>query len=690
MSMRTFLSSTSAWQLTMLSAVLATGVAEGQDVTSDTLDEIVVTATRMQAPVREVPRSISIVGQERIQNATQELALDEALAVVPGLYMQNRYNFSQDLRIALRGFGARSGFGIRGIRVYVDGIPETLPDGQAQVDSIDLGSASTIEVLRGPASSLYGNASGGVIAVETELAGISPFVEAGLAGGELGFEKYNVKTGGSFDSVNYLFNVARQELDGYREHSFSRGTLLNGKLEFSLTDADRLTVALNHTDQPHSQDPGGINLDEVAANRRAARDANVLFDGGEELSQQRVGFVYERDRPRGDLLLRNYYVWRDFSNELPFVDGGAVDLQRFFYGAGAQYSPHGFLPDHIELTAGIDLDRQDDDRRRFDNNEGTRGDLVFDQQERVDSTGVYLQAKYQLNDDFALSAGLRYDELTFEINDHFLADGDDSGEIDFEELTPSAGLNYNLGQHVLFGTFSRSFETPTTTELANPDSGGGFNQSLVPQLADNYEIGIKGERDGMFYEVSLFHIDLTDELVPFELPGSPGRTFYRNAGESERDGIETAVSWRHDSGFGADLSYTYSDFTFEEFIDENGNDLSGAELPGLPRHFGYAGVSYQAESGLFARLEAFYSGDLYADSANMTEVDSYVVTNFRASHEFQSGNWLVRPYFGVNNLFDERYFSNIRINAFGGRFYEPAPDRNFYAGVDVRFGGDGA
>jgi iron complex outermembrane receptor protein len=664
-----------------------TAVHGQESATSEALDEIVVTATRMRAPVRKVPRSISIIGQERIQNATQQLALDEALAVVPGLYMQNRYNFSQDLRLSLRGFGARAGFGIRGIRVYVDGIPETLPDGQAQVDSIDLGSAGSIEVLRGPASSLYGNAAGGVIAVETELGGMTPFVEGGVAGGELGFEKYQIKTGGSYGTVDYLFNASRQELDGYRAHSFSRGTLLNGKLGINLTDDDRFIVAVNHTDQPESKDAGGINEAEMAADIRAARDVNVLFNAGEALSQQRIGFVYERDRQHGDLSLRNYYVWRDFSNELPFVGGGAVDLQRFFFGVGAQYTPRGLFPDRFEMTAGIDLDRQDDDRRRFDNNQGVRGDLTFDQQERVDSTGIYLLARYELTDDLSMSGGLRYDELTFDIGDRFLQDGDDSGEIDFNELSPSAGLNYSFGEHVVFGSFSRSFETPTTTELANPDSSGGFNPALKPQLANNYELGIKGEQNSTYYELSVFHIDLTDELVPFELAASPGRTFYSNAGQSDRTGIETAISWQHESGLSADLSWTYSDFTFKEFVDENGNDFAGGTLPGLPRHFGYAGISWQPGDGLLARLESIYSGSLYADNSNATEVDSYLVTNFRISNEFASGNWLVRPYLGVNNLFNERYFGNIRINAFGGRFYEPAPGRNVYAGITVRYGG---
>ena len=672
-------------RLLSLTILAAAGAAEAQEPAQETLDEIVVTATRIESSVRDVPRSVSLVREERIRNATQQLGIDEALAVVPGLYMQNRYNFSQDLRVSLRGFGARSSFGIRGIRIYVDGIPETLPDGQAQVDSIDLGSTSRIEVLRGPASSLYGNASGGVIAVETELGDTSPFVEAGVAAGELGFERYHVKTGGSSDTVDYLFNVSTQNVDGYRQHSEMRGHLLNGKVDIALNDSDSLTVALNHTDQPESDDAGGIDAAQAAADPRSARDVNVLFGAGEELSQQRIGFVYERPRAGGDLMLRNYYVWRDFGNQLPFVEGGVVDLERFFWGAGAQYALGDSLPEHFGLTVGFDVDRQDDDRRRYDNLEGIDGPLRFDQQERVDSAGVYLQGQYELDDHWTVSAGVRYDEVTFEIDDRYLQDGDDSGEIEFSEWSPSLGVNLSLGDHIVFASFSSAFETPTTTELANPDASGGFNQSLVPQLADNYELGVKGERFDTYYELSIFHIDIEDELIPFELAEFPGRTFYQNAGTSGRDGVEAALAWQGDNGLSADLSWTWSDFTFEEFVDDSG-DFGGKALPGLPEHFGYAAVAYDSDNGWHARLEAIYSGKLYADNANEASVDSYLVSNFRASRAFDSGPWQIRPYVGINNIFDERYNSNIRINAFGARYYEPAPGRNVYAGVDVRYG----
>ena len=657
----------------------------GMGQESEALDEIVVTATRMESSVRDVARSVSVVNKERIQNATQQLGLDEALARVPGLYIQNRYNYAGDLRVAMRGFGARSSFGIRGIRVFVDGIPETLPDGQSGVDSIDLGSAQSIEVLRGPASSLYGNASGGVIAVSSELGDSEPYIEGKVAGGEFGFLQYGLKTAGRFDSADYLLNVSRTELDGYRDHEKFRGSQLNARLGIPFNDGDRLLVAANFADQPVAQDPGGINAAQAASDPSSARDLNVLFDADETVKQQRIGFVYERPRDSGTLTLRNYYLWRDFANKLPFTDGGAVDLDRFFYGIGAQYSLGEQLPDGVELAFGFDYDKQDDDRQRFDNNNGVLGARTFDQNEQVDSTGVYVQGEYQIDDAWALQAGLRYDQVSYDVTDRFLVDGDDSGKLDFDEFSPSLGLNYKFEYGVVFASYSSGFETPTTTELANPDASGGFNPSLRPQTADNFEIGYKAGRNNLYFEISVFQIDLKDELIPFELAAFPGRTFYSNAGSSDRRGVEAAVNWRHRSGLEIDASYTWSDFEFDSFIDDNGNDFSGNRLPGLPEQFGYLGFTYATETGFSGVLEAFYSGGLYANNANSVEVSSYIVSNLRFSIDIDHGDWLFSTYAGINNLFDERYNNNIRINAFGARYFEPAPGRNVYVGVTANY-----
>lgn len=658
---------------------------QAQDADKDILDEIVVTATRMESSVRDVARSVSVVNKDRIQGATQQLGMDEALAAVPGLYIQNRYNFSGDLRVAMRGFGARSSFGIRGIRVIVDGIPETLPDGQSGVDSIDLGSAQSIEVLRGPASSLYGNASGGVIAVSSELGNSDPFVEGKIAGGEFGYRQYGLKAGGTVGSADYLVNVSRTELDGYRDHGAFRGTQLNGRLAVPFNDSDRLLVAVNFADQPEAQDPGGINAAQVALDRFSARAQNIQFDAGETVDQQRIGLVYERERSSGTLTLRNHYVWRDFANKLPFASGGSVDLDRFFYGFGAQFRLGDAIPEGFKLAFGIDVDRQDDDRQRFDNNDGILGAQTFDQNEQVDSTGIYVQAEYEFSDAWTLQAGLRYDELSYDVSDRFLADGDDSGKRDFDEFSPSIGVNYKLANGVAFASYSSGFETPTTTELANPDASGGFNPSLRPQTADNFEVGYKAGNADLYYEVSVFQIDLEGELIPFELAAFPDRNFYSNAGSSSRTGLETALSWRNQRGLGIDASFTWSDFEFDSFIDDNGNDFSGNSLPGLPERFAYLGIDYASDNGFSGLLEVVYSGDLYANNANSVEVSSYTVSNLRLSFDIGAGKWLLRTFAGVNNLFDEDYNNNIRINAFGSRFFEPAPGRHFYVGVTANY-----
>jgi iron complex outermembrane receptor protein len=481
-----------------------------------------------------------------------------------------------------------------------------------------------------------------------------------------------------------MLSLGKTDIDGYRDFSRARSTAINSTLVFRPTSRDELLLAINSTDQPQSEDPGGIDAAQATLDRRSPRAFNVQFDSGEELNQQRIGGVYKTDRLGGELMLRNYYVWRDFTNRLPFVSGGAVDLQRFFYGVGAQYGYEGFSSSGLRLIAGFDLDRQDDDRIRFDNNNGTIGAKVFDQKEKVDSSGIFLLGQYKLSDTWSMSAGLRYDRVEFSVDDNYLADGDDSGQLDFDRWSPSLAVNYKTERGVLFASWSRSFETPTTTELANPDGTGGFSQSLEPQIADNFEVGFKSSLDSIYYELSVFHIELQDELIPFEIASSPGRTFYSNAGSSTRDGLEASAAWRGDNGFSVNASYTWSDFVFDEFV-EGGNDFGGKRLPGLPEHFAYLGLSYATGNGISATFETLFSGNLYADNANTVSTDSYTVSNIRLAYEWLHDKWMIRPYIGINNIFDELYNSNVRINAFGGRYYEPAPDRNIYAGFVVNF-----
>lgn len=652
------------------------------------LEEIVVTATRLETTLDQVPAAVSVVSKDDIQLGRQQLALDESLSRVPGLFMQNRYNFAQDLRLSIRGFGARANFGIRGVKILVDGIPETLPDGQGSVDSIDLGATSQIEVIRGPSSTWYGNASGGVISLTSEPPPEEPFAELRVSGGRYDFRKLQVKAGGSGDRVGYLVSLSGSEFDGFREQSRYENRQLSGRFNIDLDRERELLAVVNVTDQPVSDDPGGITAQMAAETPSAAWPANVTFRAGEALEQQRLGFVYSM--PLGDgheLTARNYYVWRDFTNSLPFVDGGIVDLDRFFVGGGVSYTYDGFWLDRPNrLMVGIDYDNQDDDRLRFDNLNGLRGALTFDQNETVRSRGIFVQNELSVTEQLLLTMGIRADEVVFDVTDRYLADGDDSGRRELDGTSPMVGVTYAFSPNLNFyATYSTAFETPTTTEFNDPSGGGGFNPALDPQEASNIEFGLRGLLNGRHrYELALFSIDVDDELIPFEVPGSPGRDYYVNAGRSSRDGFEFSLLTQPTDRLQATVSYTYSDFEFDDFVDATG-DYSGNVIPGTAENVLFGELSYRADRGWFAAFDVLYIDEQFVNNANTAVNDAYTLSNVRFGYELTSGSLVVTPFVAINNLFDEKFNANVRINAFGGRYYEPGPERNAYAGVSLNW-----
>lgn len=656
------------------------------------LDEIMVESTRVDEPQYKVPAAIGTVSRDEIQLGRQQLGLDESLVKVPGVFFQNRYNFAQDLRVSIRGFGARAAFGIRGVKIFQDGIPSTLPDGQGGVDDIDLGSAQRIEVTRSPISSLYGSSSGGAINLYTEDGPETPFVAGSLSFGEYGYEKEQVKAGGRVDKLNYMVNASHLRVGGYRDFSANQLDLFNSKFRYDFTPQTSLSVILNATDSPLSQDPGGVTLESVDEDRDQARELNVNVDAGEEFDQQKMGFVltHEADEHHS-FRLRNYYIWKDFQNRLPiFPRGHRVEFERFFFGGGADYTYKDQLAGRANrLIVGFDIDRQDDDRLRWRDATAAPGSLFLDQNEKVTSYGVFVQDELALTDDLELTLGLRYDEAKYDVSDKFRDDGrDDSGDLTFDEWTPRVSLLWSPHPAVnLYTTYSTSFETPTTTEL-RPSSPGstGFNPDLEAQTATNYEIGIKGLLPASIgYDVALYHIDVEDELVARE--DVSDWEYFVNAGESSRDGLEAALSIQPASipGLRASFAYTYSDFEYERFIDSDGSDFAGNTIPGVPEHQFHVELSYHHQSGWYAIWDMLHVGEFFADDANEVEIDAYEVANIRAGYLGQFGNWDVEPYAGLHNMFDEEYFSNVRLNAFGGRYYETAPERNFYAGITLRY-----
>ncbi len=651
------------------------------------LDEIIVTATLIDRTLDRVPAAVSVITQDDIQLARQQLALDEALTQVPGLFMQNRYNFAQDLRVSIRGFGSRAQFGIRGIKVLVDGIPETLPDGQGAVDSIDLGATKQIEVIRGPSSSMYGNAAGGVISLTTEDSGADPYAEFRVAGGTYDYQKWQFKTGGKTDRLDYMVSVSDMEIDGYRAQSRAVNRQATGRFGVDLGKDRNFLTVVNLTEQPQSDDAGGVTRAQAVADPRAAFPNNVTFHAGEDIEQQRIGFVYTAPAgEHGTIKARNYYAWRDFGNLLPVQNSGIVDLQRDFVGGGFSYNYDGFWLDRPNrLVAGVDFDDQDDDRRRYDNLQGVQGVLRFDQNEHVTSQGVYLQDELSLSKNVQLTMGVRFDQVEFAVTDHYFLDGlDDSGSRDFDNTSPMVGLTFQIASRLsMYTTYSTSFETPTTTEFNKPDGTGGFNESLEPQVAHNIEVGLRGGLgEHQRYEIAVFTIDVKDELIPFEVPTTPGRNYYQNAGKSQHDGIEFSWTVNPTDRLQTTVSYAYSDFTFN----------NGLVIPGTAENTLFAGLSYTHPRGWFVAGDALFIDEQFGDNQNSAAglVDSYTVANLRAGYQANIGKMALSPFVGVNNLFDEDYTANVRLNPVGvgtaaGRYFEQAPTRNAYAGVSLNW-----
>lgn len=669
--------------------------AQAQDTPTTTLDPIAVDSTRLDRGWRDTPAALGVVSRQDAQQGRQHLSLDESLSRVPGVFLQNRYNFAQGLRISVRGFGARSAFGVRGVKLLVDGIPETLVDGQAQTDAIDLTSVSQIEVIRGPSSALYGNATGGVIDIETTDPPDHPLRRLRLDYGSFGYHRELVQLGNSDDDHGYFLSAQNLGYNGFREHNEADKKLLNGKFDVALLDDARLRAVVRVLHAPGTEDPGALTRAEAEADRSQARDRNVALDSHQNASQQTVGLLF--DNPVGErrhLRARLFYTNRDFIQYLPFTDGGVVTYDRAFFGGGLQFTGrHDLLGLASEFTAGVDLAFQHDDRQRYDNAGGDKGALAFDQLEKARSIGVFARNALTVTDRLELTTGVRYDRIAFEIDDRFIRsdnpatgadeyDPDDSGERSFSEVSGTLGATYAVtNRQSLYATVGTAFETPTFTEFADPDGTGGFNPDIQPQEAVNYEIGARGYLGRRVrYQAALFQVNVEDELVVFESSG--GRDFYENSGESKRRGLETRLVWDLTDSLSATGAFTYSDFKFERFTNTNGS-FAGERIPGIPESHFFGELAYRKPGTGFAILDFQIYDELYADNDNRVKVGGYGVVNARLGIEERLWRRPLTLYFGVNNLLDRDYFSNIRINAFGGRYFETAPGRNLYIGAEL-------
>jgi len=672
----------------LLTAAAATAAARDAE-----LDPVRVTATRSEIARSDVAASVTVLDADELGRGRPLASLAELLDQVPGLFVQNAGNFAQDLRVSLRGFGARSSFGVRGVAIVVDGIPQTLPDGQSQLDAIDPADVERIEVLRGPASALYGNAAGGVIRITTRSPGDGPAARFEQVAGRHGLLDTRAALSGGGDKLGLRLSAGRFESDGFREHAAVRQYRAALGLRWRAGPDTRVTASAAYFDAPDEKDPGGVTAAQAATDPRAAREANVAFDAGETLSQWRLGAGARHRFGPGrhqQLRLTGFAFLRDFANRLPFADGGQVAFERRFTGLDAQYENDAPIAGYEQrLTAGVDLRRQHDARERFDNLDGERGERVLDQRERVDSVGAYIQQRIRLARDWTLRAGLRFDAVRLDVEDRFGANGDQSGERIWREWSPGAGLVWRpAGVLSLYASFGTAFQTPTTTELANPDdpgSGGGFNPRLGPQTARNVEFGLRGRLAGRVrYEAAWYRARIDEAIVNFEVPGfsGTGRDFFRNAGRATRAGVELAATARLSDAWRLRVGYTGTDFEFDRFNTPDG-DFDGNRIPGVPRHRGHASLDWTGPAGWYAGGDLRAVSEIPADNANTAAAPDYTAIDLHAGRRWTLPAFTAELSLGLANALDARHIDNVRVNAFGGRFFEPAAGRTWHLRLSV-------
>jgi iron complex outermembrane receptor protein len=676
------------------------------------METIVVTATRVAQPSFDLPVAIDTVSQSDIQSGQLQINLSESLSRVPGLVVQNRQNYAQDLQISSRGFGARATFGIRGMRIYVDGIPATQPDGQGQVSNIDLGSARQIEVLRGPFTALYGNSAGGVISVFTEDG--KPGTELNTAIEYGGFETIRgaMKVSGEQDGINYVADLADFRTGGSREHSAAERGNFNAKIRFTLDDVSDLTLVANAV-RISAQDALGLTRAQFNADPAQAGTGALMFNTNKTVDQEQTGLNYSRTLGDNDTLQAIVYGGHRAVSQFqaiplttqasPASPGGVIRLDEAFGGGDVHLTDRReFAGMKLQVTAGLTDDSLGEGRKGYQNFIGgligVQGALRRNEWDHVNAFDQYIQAQLEPDMHWLFEAGVRNSQVKIGSHDSYVVpgNGDDSGGVTYRATTPVYGVTYKLNPALnLYASYGKGFQTPTLDELAYRSTDGtvtGLNLGLRPSRSDNYEIGMKSFiGDWGRLNAMAFHIDTVDELAVQQ--NTAGRSVYQNVGATRRDGVEIGASGQWGNGFGTALAYTWLKAVYATpFTSCPGLPCvltiipAGNRIPGVPQDSGFAELSWQDQpSGFGVALEARQESRVYVNDPNSDAAPSYFTANLRMTLEGDVGNVRMKGFVRVENLLDRKYAGSVIVNESNGRFFEPAPGRAFYTGLSARY-----
>ncbi|HBT3772339.1 TPA: TonB-dependent receptor [Klebsiella pneumoniae] len=686
-----------------LPALLLPLIAAAQAADEQTM---VVTAAPTTVSELDTPAAVSVVNGDEMRQAAPRVNLSESLGAVPGLQVQNRQNYAQDLQLSIRGFGSRSTYGVRGLRIYVDGIPATMPDGQGQTSNIDIGSVDTIEVLRGPFSALYGNSSGGVINVTSQTGTQPPTVEASSYYGSFGTWHYGMKATGAVGDgshagdVDYTVSTNRFTTHGYRDHSGARKNLANARLGVRINDVSKLTLLLNSVDIK-ANDAGGLTADEWRDNPRQSPRGDQ-YNTRKNTRQTQAGLRYERQLSAQDDLSVMMYAGERETTQFqsiprapqlkPSHAGGVIDLTRHYQGIDARLTHRGELLVPVTLTAGLDYENMSERRKGYENfvmvngapQYGEQGALRRNERNLMWNVDPYLQTQWQLTDKLSLDAGVRYSSVWFDSNDYYITpgNGDDSGDASYHKWLPAGSLKYALTDAWnVYLSAGRGFETPTINELSyRSDNQSGLNFGLKPSTNDTVEIGSKTRIGNGLFTAALFQTNTDNEIVVDSSSG--GRTSYKNAGKTRRQGMELGLDQQFGESWRLKAAWTWLDATYRTNVCDDAS-CNGNRIPGIARNMGYASFGYQPEQGWYAGSDIRYMSDIMANDENTAKAPSWTVVGLTTGYKWSYGRMDMDLFGRIDNLFDREYVGSVIVNESNGRYYEPAPGRNYGIGLNL-------
>jgi iron complex outermembrane recepter protein len=676
-----------------MGAVACAGAAQADEAP---LQTIVVIGETSAVRAFDVPASIDVVDGAAMRSQQPQVNLSESLSRVPGLVIQNRQNFAQDLQISSRGFGARATFGVRGVRLVQDGIPLTMPDGQGQAALFDLENLRSAEVLRGPFAALYGNSSGGVVHVFTADGPARPEAGLSLWAGEDASWRLGLKAGGRSGDWSYTANASRFDTDGYREHSAARRDLAHLRIRGALSESTSLTLLANALDQPDTQDPLGLTRAQLAEDRRQPGNNAVAYDTHKRIEHRQLGASLQHRLGASDRIELTAFGGTRFVEQYlaipiqfqgPTSSGGVVALDRDFHGIGGQWTHRTQVEGQggLRWTLGFSSERMSELRTGRVNDLGVAGDLRRDETNRVRADDVFLIGDWQATDRLTLAGGLRRSVVRFSTDDRFVVgpNPDDSGAVTHARTVPVLGARLAVSPDLNFyASAGRGFETPTAAELAyRPGGAPGLNLDLSPAISRSVELGLKARPwAGTRVQAALFRADTRDDIVSAGASG--GRTVFANAGRTRREGVELSIDTAWGNDWSAYAAFTHTRARYLELVAAGGADLSGNRVAGVPANVLHAELVWAPPGGGWSSaLEWHAAGRVQVNDANTDAAAGYGVAHWRGGWSTRRDGWDFEAFVRVDNLFDKAYVGSVIVNESNQRYFEPAPGRSLGLGA---------